>query len=413
MSQQRAVIAGASAVLLLASVSQVHAVHRCHAKQRRSDGMILASGRSVVGTLRWGATLGQEVNAFFNEATCVTGERARKCTLGADGTPEGTTAPGSCTIFMKDDGSETCAVYIRKCTPIPPPLPCPVFPANSVWNADISALPVHALSDAYVTSIAATASLHADFGAGPYAGSPIGIPYTVVPSIQPLVPISFLYADESDPGPYPIPPFAPVEGGRRPGVGRGDAHVLIVEESTCQLFEVYAAHRLHGGTSWTGGSGATWALAANVLRPETWTSADAAGLPILPGLVRYDEVTNGAITHAIRFTAPHTQRAYVWPARHFASSDTNTSLPPMGMRARLKASVDISGFSAANQVILTALKHYGMILADNGSAWFISGTPDPRWDNDDLSQLKQLHGADFEFVDESSLMVDPNSAQTP
>jgi len=330
-----------------------------------------------------------------------------------EGTPAGTTPPGSCTIFLKDDGAETCAAYVRRCTPIPPAIPCPIFPANNIWNADISVLPVHPLSDAYVASIGATASFHPDFGSGLYAGRPIGIPYTVVPTIQPHVPISFYYADESDPGPYPIPPFAPVEGGSRPGVGRGDAHVLVIEVPSCDLFEVFESRRLQRGAAWAGGSGAVWNLQSNALRPDTWTSADAAGLPIVPGLVRYDEVTSGVITHAVRFTAPRTQRAYAWPARHYASSDTDPNLPPMGVRARLKATVDISGFSPANQVILTALKTYGMFLADNGSAWFVSGTPDPRWDNDELAELKQLHGADFEFVDESSLLVDPDSGQVP
>jgi hypothetical protein len=179
------------------------------------------------------------------------------------------------------------------------------------------------------------------------------------------------------------------------------------------LYEVYAAHVLHKGAAWSAGSGAIFPLNSNSLRTDTWTSADAAGLPILPGLARYDEVANGAITHALRFTASRTQRAYVWPARHYASSSTDTNLPPMGIRVRLKASVDISGYSTANQVILTALKHYGMFLADNGSSWFISGTPDPRWDNDDLHHLTQLHGSDFEVVDESSLMVNPDSGQVP
>ena len=297
--------------------------------------------------------------------------------------------------------------------PTPLPIPCPLFPGNNIWNADVSALPVDANSDAYVASIGTGAPLHPDFGSGLYKRQPIGIPYTVVPSIQPFVPITFLYADESDPGPYPIPPFAPIEGGSAPGRGAGDRHVLIVEAGTCRLYEIYDAHRQHSGASWTGGSGALWDLNSNALRPSTWTSADAAGLPILPGLVRYDEVAAGVIPHAVRFTAPRTQRAFVWPARHFASSSTDPSLPPMGIRLRLKASVDISGFSTANQVILTALKQYGMLLADNGSSWFISGVPDARWNNDDLHALTQLQGADFEAIDESSLLTDPDSGQVP
>jgi hypothetical protein len=391
--------------------SQASAVDRCRAAQRRDDGTILVSARGVAGNLRWGDTLGQEVNALFNDAECVARGLARKCVLGAEGAPERTVPPDGCTIFFRDDGPATCAAYVRRCRPTPPPIPCPLFPADNIWNADISALPVHPLSDAYVASIGADTPLHPDFGAGLWEHSPIGIPYTVVPGIQPRVPVSLLYADESDPGPYPIPPFAPVEGGLKPGVGRGDRHVLVVEAGTCQLFEVYDARRHRRGAYWEGGSGAVWDLNSNALRPGGWTSADAAGLPILPGLARYDEVAGGAIAHALRFTAPRTQRAYVWPARHWASSSSDPNLPPMGIRARLKASVDISGFSAANQVILAALKRHGMLLADNGAPWFLSGTPDLRWNDAELSELKQLTGADFEIVDASSLMIDPDSGQ--
>lgn len=288
-----------------------------------------------------------------------------------------------------------------------------MFPADNIWNADISALPVHAMSNTWVTSIGAEALFHPDFGSGLYAGGTIGIPYTIIPAIQPLVPISFLYDDESEPGPYPIPPLAPVEGGRRLGRGRGDAHVLLVEESTCTLYEIYAAKRKGNGSSWSAGSGAVWDLNSNALRPDTWTSADAAGLPILPGLVRFEEVEAGEIAHALRFTVPRTQRAYLWPARHFASSSTDPSLPPMGVRFRLKPDVDISGFAPRNRVILTALKKYGMMVADNGSAWYLSGTSDPRWDNDELHELQNLRGSDFEAVDVSSLQVDPDSGAVP
>jgi hypothetical protein len=288
-----------------------------------------------------------------------------------------------------------------------------MFPANNVWNADISSLPVDPMSATYIASIGDTAPLHPDFGSGLYQHKPIGIPYTVVPAIQPLIPITFLYGDESDPGPYPIPPFAPIEGGAGPGRGKGDRHVLIVESGSCTLYEIYDAHRHRQGASWTAGSGATWMLGANSLRNTGWTSADAAGLPILPGLARYNEVLAGTIHHALRFSAARTQRAYVWPARHFASASTDPSLPPMGIRVRLKASVDLSGFSATNQILLTALKTYGMFLADNGSPWFVSGVPDPRWDNDDLHALTQLHGEQFEVVNESSLIVDANSGQVP
>jgi hypothetical protein len=292
--------------------------------------------------------------------------------------------------------------------PIPPAIPCALFPPNNVWNTDISALPVHPQSATYINSIGATTGLHADFGTV-YRNRPNGIPYTVVPSTQPLVPVSFTYADESDPGPYPIASNAPIEGGGKRG--RGDRHVLLVQAGVCRLFELFAARSQHHGTAWKAGSGATWDLGSNALRPAGWISADAAGLPILPGLVRYDEAASGAIPHAVRFTVAHTQNTYLWPARHEASSSSDPTLPPMGLRLRLKAAVDISGFSAINQTILTALKHYGMFVADNGSSWFISGDPDPRWNDADLHELGQITGADFEVVDESALMVSPDSGQ--
>ena len=208
-------------------------------------------------------------------------------------------------------------------------------------------------------------------------------------------------------GPYPIPTDAPIEGGPD---SEGDRHVLVVRRGACDLFETWNSWPTPDG-SWYAGSGALFDLHSNALRPDGWTSADAAGLPILPGLVRYDEVAAGTINHALRFTVPQTRRAYVWPARHYASDLTGAQYPPMGQRFRLKASFDISGFSPANQVILRALKTYGMFLADNGSAWYLSGVPDPRWDDDDLHTLQTgVHGRDFEAVDESSLMIDPNSA---
>ncbi|MEM7029636.1 MAG: hypothetical protein AAF629_08725 [Chloroflexota bacterium] len=287
---------------------------------------------------------------------------------------------------------------------------CDVFPADNIWNTPIDTLPVDSNSDTYVNTIGANNNLHPDFGAGEYppgSGSPIGIPYVVVSGTQPTVGVSFTYADESDPGPYPIPPNAPIEGGAN---SSGDRHVLVLDQDNCQLYELFNAFPQNDG-SWTGGSGAIFDLASHDLRPDTWTSADAAGLPILPGLVRYDEVAAGEIRHAIRFTVPQTRRDYVWPARHFASSLTGAQYPPMGQRFRLKASFDISGYSAANQVILTAMKRYGLILADNGSSWFISGVPDDRWDNGDLNALKQLRGSDFEAVDVSSLMLNPDSGQ--
>jgi hypothetical protein len=268
-------------------------------------------------------------------------------------------------------------------------------------------LPLDSHSLSYVNSISPTAHMHADFGSGLYDGGPIGIPFVVVPGSQPKVTVNFVaWPDQSDPSPYPVPPNAPIEGGSS---STGDRHVLVLDKDHCILYELGAAYPNGGGT-WDANCGAIFDLHSNALRPATWTSADAAGLPILPGLVRYDEVASGAITHAIRFTAPQTQDAFVWPARHQAG-DPGLQLPPMGERFRLKANYDISGFDPQVQVILQALKTYGMILADNGSPWYISGAPDERWDNDVLHELHQVPGSEFEAVDESSLMSDPNSGR--
>jgi hypothetical protein len=288
---------------------------------------------------------------------------------------------------------------------------CGVFPADNIWNVPIDSLPVDSNSSAYVATIGPTNGLHPDFGSGdwpPGSDSPIGIPYVTVPGTQPKVEVSFDYADESDPGPYPIPPNPPIEGGPQ---SDGDRHILIIDTDNCILYELYYAFPQQDG-SWHAGSGAIFDLKSDQLRPAGWTSADAAGLPIFPGLVRYDEVASGEINHALRFTVPQTRNTYIWPARHFASSLTGSQYPPMGQRFRLKADFDVSGFSPANQVILTALKRYGMIVADNGSSWFVSGVPDPRWNNDDLGMLHQVLGSNFEAVDESSLMVNPDSAAT-
>lgn len=284
-----------------------------------------------------------------------------------------------------------------------------MFPADNVWNRRIDTLPVDPASSAYVNNAGASAGLHPDFGSGLWDGGPIGIPFVAVPGTQPFVPVTFIwYGDESDPGPDPIPASAPVEGGSD---STGDRHVLVVDTGNCTLYELYYAWPQPDG-SWQAGSGANFDLASDALRPADWTSADAAGLPILPGLVRYDEAASGAINHALRFTVPRTRQAYLWPARHYASSSTDPTRPPMGQRFRLKASFDISGFSSINQVILTALKRYGMFVADNGSAWYLSGAPDDRWNNDDLHNLQTgVHGSDLEAVDESSLMIDPDSAQ--
>jgi Ser-Thr-rich glycosyl-phosphatidyl-inositol-anchored membrane family protein len=288
-------------------------------------------------------------------------------------------------------------------TPVPQAPACPMFPANSFWHADVSKLPLHPKSSTWVGSMGGTSSLHPDFGTV-WDGAPNGIPYNVVPGTQARVGVTFTYAGESDPGPYPIPPKPAIEGGAN---GTGDRHVLIVDKDACKLYELYSAYPNSNGT-WRAGSGAVFDLKSNALRPDTWTSADAGGLAMLPGLVRYEEVAAGRIDHAIRVSANATDARHLWPARHDAGA-ANANLPPMGLRMRLKASVDISGFSSADQVILKALKTYGMIVADNGSSWFISGAPDSRWNDDDLHNLTRLHGSDFEAVDESSLMVAPNS----
>jgi hypothetical protein len=290
----------------------------------------------------------------------------------------------------------------------PPGSACPFFPADNIWNARVDTLPLDPRSGAYVAAIGATHGLHPDFGSGLWNGGPIGIPFVAVPTGQPLAPITFDYDDQSDPGPYPIPTDAPIEGGPD---SDGDRHTLVVRNGDCRLFETWYTWPTPDG-SWYAGSGAIFDLTSNGLRPAGWTSADAAGLPILPGLVRYDEVASGYIDHALRFTAPQTQHAYVWPARHYASSNSDPNLPPMGQRFRLRSGFDISGFSATNQVILTALKEYGMILADNGSAWYLSGIPDERWNNDDLRALRNgVHGSDFQAVDVVGLMVHPDSGQ--
>lgn len=283
---------------------------------------------------------------------------------------------------------------------------CPLLPANNIWNARVDQLPLDPNSNAYIQTIGSNTHFHLDFGSGLWDGGPIGIPFNVVEASQPKVNVTFEYGDESDPGPYPVPPNPLIEGGPN---SSGDRHILIIERGTCMLYELYNAFPTNGG--WQAGSGAIYDLRSNMLRPAGWTSADAAGLPILPGLVRYDEVASGAITHAIRFTVPQTRRAYVWPARHFASSLTAQQYPPMGQRFRLKASFDISPYEPQVQVILQAMKTYGIILADNGSAWYVSGVPDERWNNDILHNIDTLKGSDFEAVDVSSLIIDPDSGQ--
>ena len=271
-----------------------------------------------------------------------------------------------------------------------------LFPPDDPWNTDISQEPVDPDSDTLIASIGAGKSLHPDFGTT-YNGEPWGIPYVVVPGNQPKVPISFSDADESDPGPYPIPPDVPIEGGPE---GDGDRHALIVDKDNWILYEVFGAFPNDSGTRWTAGSGAIFDLKKkSTQRPIGWTSSDAAGLPVMAGLVRYEEIVEqGKLPHALRFSAPHTRRAFVYPASHFASSSRDSNLPPMGMRVRLKADYDISRFPPAARVILQGLKTYGMILADNGGSWFLSGAPDPRWNDAQMDTLKRVQGSDFEVV---------------
>ena len=270
---------------------------------------------------------------------------------------------------------------------------CAIFPATNVWNKRVDSLPVRPDSERLKRTIGLDASLHPDFSDAD--GDGYGIPYQVVDATTPTHSVSFTWPDESDAGPYPMPGDPLIENG-------SDRHILIVDTSDCTLYELYAARQRSNGT-WRAGSGAIWNLGSDALRPKGWTSADAAGLPILPGLARYDEVAAGAILHALRFTVPQTRKSFIFPARHHASDLTEFRYPPMGLRVRLKKSVDISGFGPQSRVILRALKRYGMILADNGSPWYVTGAPDPGWDDDDLHDLHQIRGRDLEVVDTSRL----------
>ena len=299
-----------------------------------------------------------------------------------------------------------CSVAPAGAIPPPGAPSCPVFPSNNVWHANISKLPVNRHSAAWLASMsAASKHLHPDFG--PSGESmPYGIPYIVVPSSHQKVSVSFDYADESDPGPYPFGSDTPIEGGSS---SSGDRHAIMIDSGTCKLYELYDAHYSSGGS--TAGSGAIWSLKSNALRPAGWTSADAAGLPIFAGLVRLDEVKKGVVDHAIRFTASSTDRTYLWPARHQAGAARNANLPPMGARFRLKSSFSLSGYRSDTKVILTAMKRYGMIAADNGSDWYFQGTAEDGWSNAMLDELKSIPASAFEAVDESSLMMSSNSGQ--
>jgi hypothetical protein len=271
---------------------------------------------------------------------------------------------------------------------------CPVFPASNPWNQRVDRLPVASNSATMVRSIGVGTGVHADFGSGLYDGGKIGIPFDVVTSKTPRSAVSFDYADESDRVRYPIPRGVHIESGN-------DHHALLLDRSACRLYELGGLQR--SGGRWHAWAGATWNLRSNKVRPAGWTSADAAGLPILPGLARYDEARRGVINHALRFTAVRTRRAFIYPARHYASSSTDPSLPPMGLRVRLKAGFNLSGFPPQARVVLLAMKRYGLILADNGSNWYVSGAPSPGWSNDQLHTLGRVKGSDFEVVDSSSL----------
>lgn len=274
---------------------------------------------------------------------------------------------------------------------------CPILPAEDPLNREIANAPVSPRSAEYVASIGLTAHLHPDFGTEPS----YGIPYAVVGPEQPKVPVRFTeYAAESNSGPYPVPADAPIEGGGRNG--HGDKHVLVVQEGSCMLYEMYKAHRTRKG--WSAFNGAVFNLRSDALRPEGWTSADAAGLPIFPLLARYPEVASGQIDHALRVTVPETQDGYIHPAIHFASSSSDPALPPMGLRLRLKAGYSLAGFSGESLVILEALKRYGLIVADNGSPWFITGAPDPRWNDENLEEIKRVPGSEFEAVETGPIL---------
>ncbi len=289
------------------------------------------------------------------------------------------------------------SVVPRAITTVPRHVPatnsCMVFPADNPWNTDIGAAPVHANSANFIQSIGIGGHLHPDFGTF-YEGAPIGIPFVHVGAGQARVPVSFEYADESDAGPYPVPADAPIEGGTN---ADGDRHVIVVDDAACKLYEMFDAHKQ--GAGWHAGSGAVFDLRSNALRHDYWTSADAAGLPIYPGLVRYDEVQAGTISHALRFTVSQTQRGFIHPATHFASSSTDANRPPMGLRLRMKPNYSCAQLSRETQVVCAALKRFGMIVADNGANWFVSGQHDPRWNDDALGDIKSIPGTAFDVVD--------------
>jgi len=340
------------------------------------------------------------VAGVFAATTTTTLHGGDQLTLKCDASKLSTSRVDTKTIIAKCAGTNTGPTATPIAAPPPPSgsAPtvggCTMFPASNPWNQDVSALPVDPNSANYIASVNGNGNrfLHADFGSNPS----YGIPFVVVPATQAMKPITFTaYGSESDPGPYPIPQGALIEGGSSSG---GDRHVLAVRQGECKLYELYRAFPNTTTGGWNADSGAVYDLGSNALRPDYWTSADAAGLPILPGLVRYDEVAAGAISHALRFTVSRTQMGFIHPATHYASSSTNANYPPMGLRLRLKASFDTSLYTGEARVVLEALKKYGMIVADNGTDWFISGATDSRWNDTDLDQLKGVPGSAFEVV---------------
>ena len=364
-------------------------------------------------TARFSVTASRSDGTTFTPAATL---GATGGTIAADGWYQAGSSTGRyrVTASYQVDGerfADTAIVVIEtESAPPPPPagslgvnadlVPRRLFPADNPWNQPVDTAALDPSSDAIISLIGPSKAFHPDFGAD-WNGGPFGIAYVVVSGTQARVPVTFDYDDESDPGPYPIPSFAPIEGGP---ASSGDRHVLVVDRDHWKLYELFAAYPQPDG-SWHAGSGAVFDLSSNAFRPAGWTSADAAGLPILPGLVRYDEVAAGVITHALRFTVSRTRRAYLPPARHWASNDTDPLRPPMGMRVRLKAGFDVSGYPAPAQVILRALKKYGMIVADNGSDWYLSGVADARWSDDEMNTLKQLRGSDFEVVRMSGVVT--------
>ncbi len=332
-----------------------------------------------------------------NPGSATSGSQNLQVTSASGGAPPPPPPPSACSVMSAGQGGSLNGF-------VP-------FPADNLWNQDISSAPVDPNSAAIINFIGSSVPVHPDFGSGLYNGSSIGIPYLVVDSTQGPVTINFTaYGDESDPGPMPIPTTAPIEG--YPAPGSGDRHVLVLDNANCWLYELYSSYPQSDG-SWDAASAAVWDLTADEQRPYTWTSADAAGLPIFPGLVRYDEVAAGQINHAIRFTLQSSQAAFIPPASHWAANSTNPLAAPMGMRLRLKASFDISGFSATNQVILAALQKYGMIMADNGSSMYISGAPDDNWNNDDLHNLDGVTASDFEVIQMNPIYTAANVPTGP